>query len=382
MNRSLLVLLMVAGLIAGGLSGRKAVAIPIFAHQYGVTCDKCHSVIPHLNAFGAAFMASGYRIPGLMPGHVEVPISIKPNLVASTENQGDGPLGAGLPKDIVDEVEAFTAGAIGNRASYLVEQYIVDGGMRGLTRDAWVYDRVNPWDAKLPVYVQAGSFTLPLPVDPETFRDSYQGYAVMEQTVGNNPFNFFDPKIGARFSFGDPLRGLNGQFFAGQGHDRVSGIPSFGADYMGFAQDVAGPVTLSSYVYSGTRPTLTTGIDRFTRTGFGVVYNDFSRWEFDNLIQTGQDSNCGLPLATACASSGGLTQARYMFNDRLYAEARYEGTNSPSFGGPPSPSGGFYRDGLLMVGYGLTENSRVTLEEVIQNTDPVHVLNMQYTIGF
>ena len=42
-----------------------ATSIPIFAHQYEVTCDKCHSVIPHLNEFGAAFMASGYRIPGV-----------------------------------------------------------------------------------------------------------------------------------------------------------------------------------------------------------------------------------------------------------------------------------------------------------------------------
>lgn len=374
-------LVLAAVLLAAGLRSRPVSAIPMFAHQYGVTCGKCHSVIPHLNAFGAAFMANGYRIPGVKPGPA-FPISIKPNLVASSENQGSGPNGAGLPKDIVDEVEAFTAGAIGNRASYLVEQYIVDGGMRGLTRDAWVYDRVNPWDAKLPVFAQVGSFTLPLPVDPETFRDSYQGYAVMEQTVGDNPFNFFDPKIGARVSFGDPLRGLSGQIFAGQGHDRQSGIASLGTDYMGFAQDVIGPVTLSSYLYSGTRPLVSGSIDRFQRTGFALVYNDFSRWEFDNLIQTGQDSDCNLLFYTWCTSSGGLTQARYMFSNRLYAEARYEGTNSPSQGGPPSPSGGFYRDGVMMVGYGTGENSRVTLEEVIQNTAPLHVFNLQFTIGF
>ena len=148
-----------------------APAIPVFAHQYEVTCDKCHSVIPHLNEFGAAFMANGYRIPGVKPGPA-FPISAKTNLVDSSQNQGDGPNGAGLPKAIVDEVEIFTAGAIGSRASYLVEQYAVDGGLPGLTRDAWAIDRLNPWDAKIPLYVQAGSFTLPLPVDPETFRDS------------------------------------------------------------------------------------------------------------------------------------------------------------------------------------------------------------------
>ncbi|MGH7684506.1 MAG: hypothetical protein ACREMT_09185, partial [Vulcanimicrobiaceae bacterium] len=205
-----------AGLLIWGAASKSASAIPIFAHQYGVTCDKCHSVVPHLNAFGAAFMASGYRIPGLKPGPA-FPISMKANLVDSSRYQGDGPNGAGLPKAIVDEVELFTAGGIGNRASYLVEQYAVDGGVPGLTRDAWVMDRVNPWDARVPVYVQAGSFTLPLPVDPETFRDTHQGYSVFEQAVAGNPFVFFDPKIGARVSVGNPLQGSSVQFFAGPG---------------------------------------------------------------------------------------------------------------------------------------------------------------------
>ncbi len=199
-------------------------AIPLFAHQYGVTCEKCHSVIPHLTAFGAAFMANGYRIPGVQPQRV-VPVSTKVNLVDSSENQGSGPDGAGLPKAIVDEVELFTAGAIGTRASYFVEQYAIDGGMPGLTRDAWVIDRLNPWDARVPLFVQAGSFTLPLAVDPETFRETYAGYAPYEQTVGANPFTFFDPKIGAQISVGNALRGLNVRVFAGPGHDRGAGCP-------------------------------------------------------------------------------------------------------------------------------------------------------------
>ncbi len=173
LKRSLATLALI--LAAAAWRPEAALAIPLFARQYGVTCEKCHSVIPHLNAFGAAFVAYGYRIPGVKPGPA-FPISVKANLVDSSENQGDGPNGAGLPKAIVDEVELFTAGAIGSRGSYLVEQYAVDGGERGLLRDAWVNDRLNPWTARIPLYLQAGQFTLPLPVDPETFRDSYQGY--------------------------------------------------------------------------------------------------------------------------------------------------------------------------------------------------------------
>src|SRR5580658_5252773 len=121
-----------------------APAVPLFAHQYGVTCEKCHSVIPHLNEFGAAFQAFGDRIPGVQPGPA-FPISTKANLLDSSANQGDGPNGAGLPKAIVDEIELFTTGAIGTRGTYFVEQYAVDGGERGLTRDAWVNTRLNPW---------------------------------------------------------------------------------------------------------------------------------------------------------------------------------------------------------------------------------------------
>jgi hypothetical protein len=364
-------LLLVAILVAvSGIRQRPASAIPLFAHQYGVTCEKCHSVIPHLNEFGTAFMASGYRIPGLRPGSAS-PIAGKVNLADSSEYQGPG-----LPKAIVDEIEAFTAGAIGSRASYLIEQYIVDGGVPGLTRDAWAIDRVNPWQARIPVYVQAGSFTLPLPVDPETFRDSAQHYTVYDQTVGSNPFNFFDPKIGARAGIGDSLRGLSVQLFAGPGHDRQSGLPSTGTDWMGYAQHAMGPFTLSLYRYAGTRPLADGSLNRFERTGYALAYNDYTHWEIDNVVQTGWDSNCSIPGSIGCASSGGFTQLRYTFNNRLFAEGRYEGTNDPS--------NGFTRDAVFLLGYGPTENSRITLEDVIQQHVPqtTHTMNLQFTIAY
>jgi hypothetical protein len=348
-------------------------AVPLFSHQYDVTCAKCHSVIPHLNDFGAAFMASGYRIPGVQPGPA-FPLAGKTNLVDSSENQGSGPNGAGLPKAIADEVELFTTGAIGARASYLVEQYVVDGGIPGLTRDAWITDRVNPWEARIPVYVQGGSFTLPLPVDPETFRDSYQGYSLYEQTVGANSFNFFDPKIGVRFSVGNPLRGLNGQVFAGPGHDRQSGLATTGTDTMGFAQDAIGPLTLSAYRYEGTRPTVT-GPDNFWRTGYGLVYNQWGRLSSETVLQTGWDSNCGTSGFLGCASSGGFTQLRYQFNRKFYVLGRYEGTDDPT--------NGFTRDAVALLGYGPTENTRVTIEDVIQHSPATtHTMNLQFSIAY
>ena len=347
-------------------------AIPIFSHQYDVSCSKCHAVIPHLNEFGAAFMASGYRIPGVKPGPA-FPISAKANLVDSSENQGDGENGAGLPKAIVDEVELFTAGGLGSRASYLVEQYAVDGGQHGLLRDGWVIDRLNPWDAKIPLQVQAGSFTLPLPVDPETFRETYAGYTAYTTPVGTNPFTFFDPKIGARLQIGDPLKGLNVQFFGGQGHDRQSGLTTIGTDVMFSAQDNIGPLALTAFRYSGTRPVAAGELDSFQRTGYGVVFDQWGRLSLENVLINGNDTDCG--IGGACQSSGGFTQLRYAITRRLFALGRYEGTMDPV--------NGFTRDGVLLFGYGPSERSRVTIEDVIAHTpQTTHTMNIQYTIAY
>lgn len=343
--------------------------IALFAHMYGVTCQKCHTVIPHLNDFGVHFLASGDRIPGVQPGPA-FPIAVKANLLDSSEEQGDGPDGRGLPKAIVDEVEIFTAGAIGTRGSYFVEQYAVDGGEHGLLRDAWVNDRLNPWTAKVPLYVQAGSFTLPLPVDPETFRESYQDYALFVQTVGNNPFDFFTPKIGAKFTAGNTLQGLSAQIFTGPGHDRQSGLLTTGEDWMENFSDAMGPFTLTYYHYEGERPDVATRLDRFVRQGYAIVFNE-GKWTSENVIQTGWDSSYN---AIGYASSGGFTQLRYAWAPRWFALARYEGTFDTS---------GRNRDGVVLLGYGPSHNSRVTIEDVIAHQpQTTNTMNLQFTIGY
>jgi hypothetical protein len=343
-------------------------AIPIFAHEYGVTCQKCHSQVPRLNEFGAHFAANGYRIAGVTPGPA-APVAVRFNLVASSERQGDGPDGNGLPKAIVDEIELFTAGTIGSRANYFVEQYVVDGGQHGLIRDAWVNERLTPWSG-VPANLQIGSFTLPLPVDPETFRDSATHYSVFDQTVGDDPFAFFDPKVGVKLSVGDTLRGISIQLFAGPGHDRRSGLQTTGTDLMGYVQHVAGPFALSAYRYQGTRPG-GDALDRFVRTGFGLVYAQ-ARWTSESVLQTGSDSSCD---PGACASSGGFTQLRYAIGPRLFAEARYQGTDDPT--------NGFTRDGVVLLGYRPTHNARITVEDAIAHApSATHTLNVQYTIAY
>jgi hypothetical protein len=343
---------------------RQAVAIPLFAHQYGVPCAKCHSVIPHLNEFGAAFLANGERFPGISSGPA-VPLSVKVNLVDSSAYQGNGPNGEGLPKAIVDEIEAFSSATIGSRANFLIEQYIVDGGEPGLLRDAWVGERVNPWDARIPIALQGGQFTLPLPVDPETFRDTVQHYTPYDLTVGENPFDFFEPVVGARLSVGNPLRGLNVQLFAGPGYKRQSGLAATGVDTQW---------SLSAFRYDGLRPIAGEPYDRFERTGFGVTFGQWSRFSSEMVLINGWDSNCAMPALTGCSSSGGFEQLRYAFNRRLFAEARYEGTSAP---------GGLTRDAVILLGYAPIENARLTVEDVVAHApSTMNTMNAQFTIAY
>jgi hypothetical protein len=352
-------------------AARPAEAIPLFADEYGVTCQKCHTIVPQLNKFGYGFMANGYRIPGVAPGPA-FPIAARVNLVDSSEYQGEGPDGAGLPKAIVDEVELFTAGLLGGRANYFVEQYVVDGGEPGSLRDAWLNERLTPWESRLPITLTAGQFTLPLPIDPESLRASYQHYTIYDQTVGNNPFNLFDDKDGGLLSFGSPLYGTHVQIFAGPGHDQGSTLPTIGTDLMGYAQQVVGPFTLSAYHYQGQRPDGPSLLDRFQRTGYALVFNS-GRWTSQSLIQTGWDSSC-LPN-TGCPSSGGFTQLQYWVSPRLYLLGRYEGTSDTL--------GGFSRDGLLMLGFRPWHNASFSIEDVISHTPQTNnTMNAQLTIGY
>jgi hypothetical protein len=294
------------------------------------------------------------------------PISIKTNLAYTSE-----PDPTGLPKVIVDEVEVFLAGKASPRTNYFIEQYVAEGGRPGATRDAWFNYRFTADQAKIPVYLQGGSLTLPLPVDPETFRETNQHYTIFDQVVGDNPFNFFDPKIGLHARIGSTLRGVSVNLAALQGHDKQSGIASMGIDFMNDTQAVFGPFTLSLYRYDGSRPD--NGFaDRFWRQGYGLTYAS-NRWTLENVLQTGHDTSFD-GAGTPTMSSGGFSQFRYEFNRRLFGVLRYEGTNDPN---------NFTRDLVPMIGFRPSQNARFTIEDVIQHIPQTNnTLSTQSTVSY
>jgi hypothetical protein len=370
--RALLRIAVLAG-AASCAATAPARALPIFAHDYGVPCQKCHTAIPALTPFGKAFLDNGFHIPGAGAPAPVFPIAAKINLQYTSAPD------PGLPKAVVDEIELLTAGTVGIHGSYFAEQYLIDGGTHGNLREAWFNERLTAPDAGLAFDLRAGQFTLPVPVDPESFRETAEHYAVFDQNVGANPFNFFGPKAGITAHLGRS-RGLSVEFSALQGHDVQSGIPTAGIDLMQTVHELLGPLDVSVYRYAGRRNVAPGGTgdaaapddDRFTRTGVGLRFSA-GRWTSESVLQQNTDTNFD-GLGTALHSSGGFTQLRYAITRKLFGLVRYDGTNDDR---------GLFRSTTALLGYRLSHNSRVTIEDALAH-DPAtkHTLNTQFTIAY
>jgi hypothetical protein len=331
-------------LVGTMVAPRIAAAIPVFAHRYGLSCQACHTAVPHLTEFGEQFRSLGYRLPGANQRGA-FPAALKVNLAYS----GDG--GSGLPKAVVDEVEVLVGGPIGKRGSYFAEQYVVDGGAPGRARDVWAAWQATPDGARIPVTVRGGQFTLNLPVDPETFRETTDHYAIWDQTAGDNPFAFFEPKIGLMLTAGDEARGFSASIAGVRGRE-AGALPARGIDRELYVQQAMPNVALSAYRYDGIRSI--DGVDdRFWRAGYGVAVTE-GRARLDAVYQHGFDTHAN--AGAALISSGGFVQFRYDLTPRLFGVARYDGTQDL----------GFSRALMAGFGYRIATNARLTVFETLR----------------
>jgi hypothetical protein len=330
------------------LAPRPAEAIPVFAHRFGLGCQTCHTAVPHLTSFGEEFRARGYRLPPGMPQRGSLPVAIKVNLQYGSDPQ------PGLPKAVVDEVEVLMGGSIGKRGAYFAEQYVADGGLPGRSRDLWAAWRVTPDGARTPLTLRGGQFTLSLPVDPETFRETTDHYAIWDQTAGDNPFAFFEPKLGLAATAGDETRGFSATLAALRGHEAGSGLPARGVDRQLSVQHASRNLTLSAYRYDGTRP-VGASDDRFWREGYGAGLT-FGRARFDAVYQRGFDTRAN--EEGALRLSGAFAQVRYELGARLFAVARYDATQDTAFA----------RALIAGAGYRIARNARFTVFDTVHRS--------------
>ena len=362
--RTFIIAALVVAAALGGTS-RRAEAIPSFSMQTGLQCDACHSSLRSTNELGESYLRNDLRLPNLGIGGRPV-VALRGQLAYTSE-----PDPSLLPKATVDEVEAFLSARINREFSVAGQLYMIDGGRNGSMREAWVQYESPGSFAGAPVRATAGSITLPLPVDPETFRQTNQHYAVFDQTVGANPFAFIDPRNAASIALGNPVRGPAITVVAAQGHDPHSGLAQTGTDRMFQAQEAFGGLVVSVYDYAGRRDLGPVG-DDFRRRAFGVnLYR--GRLAVETLLQTGFDTSPNGD-GVGVASSGGFLQLRYQLPRATFAIVRYDGVNDTG-------GSGFGRSLTIGVNRLISRGVRVGLEDVIRHgPQATHTLNA--TLGF
>jgi hypothetical protein len=347
------------GLVAG--TNSPAEAIPAFSMQTGLQCDSCHAAMRKTNELGDSFLHNGLRLPGGKPI-----VALRGQLAYTSE-----PDPSLLPKATVDEVEAFLSAPVNREFSVAAQLYLIDGGRPGSTREAWIQYASPGSFAGAPVRATVGSITLPLPVHPETFRQTNRHYAVFDQTVGANPFAFIDPRNAASLALGSPVRGPSVTLVAAQGHDPHSGLSQTGTDRMIAAQEAIGGLVLSAYDYAGRRELGAIG-DDFRRRAVGVnLYR--GRLAVETLLQTGFNTSPNGD-GVGIASSGGFLQLRYQLPRATFVIVRYDGVDDTS-------GGAFARSLTIGATRLVSQGMRVGLEDVIAHGPrTTHTLNA--TLGF
>lgn len=358
-----------AGILAAAAFLSAAACAPatqLFAKETQLSCQACHTWTMGLTPLGKGFRNSNLRLMKLARNGGPA-FALRGQFAYTSE-----PDPSGLPKTIVDEVDTFIAGQVAKNFSYYGDVYHLDGGVPGSARELWVEYASDHQRSARALRLTAGLIALPTPVDPESFRELSNHYAIWDQTVGANPFTFIDPHNALMASFGNPIRGTNVSVAAVQAHDPLSGLPSDGIDTMEALRHTAGPFVLDAYRYDGRRPTGTIG-DTFWRNGIGGEWYA-GRFQLLAVSQNGYDSSAGGDGVPAM-SGGGFVQARYAISPGSFMIGRYDGTEDST--------GSFSREFTLGYGMRVGNNYKLEFEDVMQHVpQTTHTLNIVFGFGF
>ena len=333
---------------------RPASATTEFARRTLLSCGACHVTPARLTDFGKAFKATGYVVPQLV-GRGDIPVTLQ----AQGQYASD-PDPTGLPKTIVDKVILLTGGPLSKHVTYDGQQYVMDGGVPGDLREAWL-EYVSSWTNRIPVELRAGQQVLPLSTDPQRFKLSQQDYLLFVQTVGEDGFNLYEPMDGVRISLGKEVSGFSGSVLALSNHDQGSPVLQTGTDWMFAGRQTFKRAEFEVYRYEGRRA-LDGAQDVFWRQGYGAnAY--IGRFTLHTMLQTGNDSNAdgsGVPIF----SSGGFAEGWYQIGRSLFAYAREDGVNDTT--------GNFQRQFVLGTSIFIGRPFKLQVEDVLTHTPQTH----------
>jgi hypothetical protein len=325
LRRAALVLATSLGL--GSLCLSTAQAIPIFAERYQLKCEACHSVLPELNAFGRAFRAHGYRLPGAKK-HGSIPVALRYQLQYEAQPVNSrvfSPGGVLLGNQDVGNITAFVHYNLG-----------AGGGPAG-TFLAYL----ATYDTHTKTLWRAGLFELPLAQSPGQRLDDLQQYGYYGSHVGLNDLTLASPRWGVQAE-----RTLGPTVF-----DAVADLGEFKGAAYGGVPVPTGDITsaaapeLGLFVHSqvlphfviggealeGTRSIVLTGKnpfdDSYDRNGLYATLTE-GPFELQGEQWYGRDHDAD-GLGTAISSTGGYLRFKYYATPHAYFGVRYDAAANP-----------------------------------------------------
>jgi hypothetical protein len=137
MKRNLLILIQVSIIAFLPVITVKLEAIPAFARKYQISCQVCHSPIPHLKPFGEEFAANGYRLTEYESPRYFVPtgddkLSLLREVPLAVRLDGIATYNFGHSKTVdfgaLSAVKLISGGELSDKLSYYFYFFMSEGG--------------------------------------------------------------------------------------------------------------------------------------------------------------------------------------------------------------------------------------------------------------
>lgn len=251
-------------------------ATPFFARQYNLPCATCHNGFPRLNAFGLAFKANNFRIPG---SEKEAPLAWQRTVPLATQVQPTYMrFHPGKGKAEFTDTQLLAGGLLTQRTAFFLHDTLWFDD-KAQTFPTWEFWAQQVLDERSKIMLKAGQFELPYSASP-----------VINRTTVSTPLVFFsagltpnDVRLGAavsgfQLSGGDPGRVAWQAFYgapgANQGGVRVGDRQFFGRFRDTFLRVAVGKPDrrIGAFGYFGSPPLTATTSDHATRLGLDGIW--------------------------------------------------------------------------------------------------------------
>ncbi len=179
------------------LLGTAVQATPFFARTYGFSCETCHSGFPRLNAFGLAFKANGFRIPG---GEKSAPLAWQKTIPLATQIQPTTQrFSPGHVESDFTDTQLLAGGLLTRSTSFYIHHslWIDDKPTQFPSYEVWVQQVL---DEHSKLMIKVGQFELPFAYSPGINRLTVNGPLLFGAGLEGNDVRLGRPMRGVQLS--------------------------------------------------------------------------------------------------------------------------------------------------------------------------------------